>query len=283
MKNTKLICAGILLMASAVAQAAGIAFVTNVKGDAKADSSKLVLMAELNRGQKIGCAAECTIGVMFLQSGKEFVVKGPGEYLVGDNEITTKIGVPPAVRDTQWRVSSQTLVQVAQTSSASVRMRSLSSASAQAGPKPAPERTFYPVQTMVSSLQPTFGWATDNVRGPYDFELTGADGGKPLFKGRALFSTFKLPAHVKLQPETAYQWNVSAGGKEIGAGSFTTLSSASLELAQKRKPDNSASFSDWLLYGLLLQELGATHDAHEIWSRLSKDRPDLPELGALAK
>lgn len=281
MKNTKFICASILLLAGAAAQAAGIAFITNVKGDAKADSSKLVLMAELNRGQKIGCAAECTIGVMFLQSGKEFVVKGPGEYLVGDNEITTKIGVPPAVRDTPWRVTSQTLVQVTQTSSASVRMRSLGSAKAE--PKPAAERVFYPSQTMVSSLQPNFGWATENVRGPYDFELTGADGGKPLFKGKALFNTFKLPAHVKLQPGTEYQWNVSAGGKEIGAGSFTTLSSASLELAQKRKPDSNASFSDWLLYGMLLQELGASHDAHEIWSRLSKDRPDLPELSALAK
>lgn len=281
MKTTKLICAGILLLAGAAAQAAGIAFVTNVKGEARADSAKLVLMGELNRGQKIGCAAECTIGIMFLQSGKEFVVKGPGEYLVGDNDVTASIGVPPAVRDTPWRISSQTLVQVAQTSSASVRMRSLGSPKTEE--KPVAERLLYPVQTKVASLQPTFGWAAAGAKGPYDFELTGPEGGKPLLKGKALVNNLKLPGSVKLLPDTEYNWSVSAGGKTLGFGSFTTLPAASLDLAQQRKPDGKAQFSDWLLYALMLHELGAIHDAQEIWVKLSKERPDLPELTVLSK
>ena len=56
-----------------------------------------------------------------------------------------------------------------------------------------------------------------------------------------------------------------------------------LTLTEKRKPAASAGFSDWLLYGLTLQELGATQDAADIFTKLAKDRPDLPELAALAK
>ncbi len=281
MKTTKLICTGILLLAGAAAQAAGIAFITNVKGEAKTDSGKLALMGELDRGQKIGCAAECTIGIMFLQSGKEFVVKGPGEYVVGDNEVSAKIGVPPVVRDTPWRVSSQTLVQVAQTSSASVRMRGLSSAKAEV--KPAAERQPYPIETKVSTLQPVFGWSAAEAKGPYDFELIGPASGKPLFKGKALVNSLKLPASIKLQPDTEYTWSVSAAGNKLVSGSFTTLPAASMELAQQRKPDGKAPFSDWLLYALMLHELGAIHDARDIWAKLSKERPDLPELTALLK
>ena len=277
----RLICGCALLLASVAAQAAGIAFVTDIKGDATVDSAKLMLMSELNRGQRVGCAKECMVGVMFLQSGKEFVVTGPGEYLVGENDVTAKIGVPPKVRETAWRVSSQTVAQVGRTSSASVRMRGVNRA--KPGVKPPAERLLYPLHTSVPSLQPLFRWTSANARGPFEFELFGARAGKPLYKAKATATSIKLPANLKLPPDAEFHWTVGAAGAVLGSGSFKTLSSESLELAQKRKPDDKAPFADWLLYALTLQELGAAQDAQAIWNKLAAERPYLPELTALAK
>jgi hypothetical protein len=279
--NSKRFVCVCVLLASAAAQAAGIAFVTNIKGGATADSAKLMLMSELNRGQRIGCAAECTVGIMFLQSGKEFVVKGPGEYLVGENEVTAKIGVPPTMRDTPWRVSSQTVAQTAQTSSASVRMRGVGNMRPEE--KLPVERLLYPLQTKVLNLQPVFRWASANAKGPFEFELLASDGGKSLFKAKVAATTIKLPGNIKLLPDAEYNWTVRAAAAALGSGSFKTLPMQSLDLAQKRKPKNKAQFSDWLLYALTLHELGAVQDAQEIWGKLAADRPDLPELAALAK
>ena len=277
--NIKFVCA-LLLLVAAAAQAAGIAFVTNVKGEPKADSAKLSLMSELSRGQRIACTSECTVGVMYLQSGKEFVIKGPGEYLIGDNEVTAKIGVPPTTRDTAWRVSSQTVVQMAQTSSASVRMRSVNPKPSE---QPSPERLVYPVQTKVSSLNPVFLWESSNAKGPFEFELLAPGAAKPLHKAKTTAGIVKLPASVKLLPDTEYHWTVSSGGSVLGSGSFNTLSTASLELAKQRKPLDKAEFSDRFMYAVTLKDLGATQDAQEIFGKLAKERPDRPELAGMGK
>ncbi len=269
---------------AAQAYAQGVAFVTDLKGAATVDAGKAALMGELKKGAKLGCAKECAVGVMYLQSGKEFLVKGPGDFIIGESEVTAKIGAPPTVRDTQWKVSAQTVAQVAQTTSASIRMRSIGSATpAKVEDKLPAERLLYPTDTRVASLQPAFRWASSNEKGPFEFELKAGDAAKPLYKAKSTATNMKLPANVKLAPDAEYRWSVKLGAADLGATSFKTLSASSMELAQRRKPDDKAQFSDWLLYALTLKELGAEQDAGEVWGRLAKDRPDMPELAALAK
>ncbi len=274
------------LAVSAVALGAqaqsGIAFVTDVRGDANLDTAKASLMAEIRKGARISCAKECAVGVMYLLSGKEFVLKGPGDFLVGDNEVTAKIGPPPVVRETKWKVSSQVVASAAANSSASIRMRSVGGKQAETAPLPV-ERLIYPRETKVATLQPAFKWASANPKGPFEFELKAADSGKALYKAKASGLDLKLPGSVKLQPDTAYSWAVKAGSGELGMSNFRTLPTHALDVTQKRKPDDKAQFSDWLLYALTLKDVGADQDAGEVWAKLARERPDLPELAALAK
>ena len=81
-----------LLLLAGQAQSNGVAFVTDIKGDAALDAGKATLMAEVKKGARISCTRECAVGVMYLISGKEYVLKGPGDFLVGDSEVTAKIG-----------------------------------------------------------------------------------------------------------------------------------------------------------------------------------------------
>lgn len=270
--------------AAAVAAQAenGIAFVTDVKGDAMLDAGKASLMAEVKKGARFSCTKECAVGVMYLLSGKEYVLKGPGDFVVGESEVTAKIGPPPTMRETKWKVSSQVVAQTSQSSSASIRMRSLGGAAKAEAPLAA-ERLIYPRETKVATLQPAFRWASANAKGPFEFELKSAAGAKPVYKAKASALNLNLPGSVKLQPDMEYHWVVKSGATEIGSTSFKTLPAHALDVTQKRKPDEKAPFSDWLLYALTLKEVGADQDAGDVWAKLSKDRPDLPELAALAK
>ena len=292
MKSKQLISAIMIASAAVVTMSAqaqsGIAFITDVKGEAALDAGKVALMAEIKKGARINCARECSVGVMYLLSGKEFVLKGPGDFVVGEAEVTAKIGPPPTLRETKWKVSSQVVAQAAsQTSSASIRMRSLggsSAAKAESAAAALPvERLLYPRDTKVATLQPAFRWASANAKGPFEFELKANGSAKPVYKSKANALTLNLPGNVKLAPDVEYSWGVKSGATDVGMTSFKTLPMHAIEITQQRKPDEKAAFSDWLLYALTLKEVGADQDAVEVWAKLAKDRPDLPELTALAK
>lgn len=267
------------LAAGASALAANpVAFVTNVKGEVAVDGgSRPLLMSELGKGQKVTLGKDSSLSVMYIESGKEYALKGPGEFAVGEREMTAGSGAAPASRETPWRASSDVLVKVAQTQSASIRMRSVAPA------KPvAPVRLEYPVRGAVSTLQPVLRWVAGEGKAPAEITvaLAGAED-KPIVKAKSAGSTMKVPARLK--PDTEYVWSVTVAGTELGKSTFRTLPLASIEKAEKRRPSEKAEFSDRALYALLLQELGATQEAAELWGRLAQERSDLPEIAALAK
>ena len=258
--------------------AGGVAFVTDIKGDVSVDGTpRPMLMSELAKGQKVVVAKDSLLAVMFIQSGKEYLLKGPADYTIGERDIASGIGMPPVARETAWRANNQVLVKVAQTSSASIRMRSI------APPKPEPKAKLeFPTRGAVTQLQPTLRWTLPE--GTAQADVTIAVAGKedkPFARAKVGGTSHRFPA--KLQPDTEYAWSVAVAGQEIGTARFRTLPAAALQDAQKRRPAEKAEFSDRLMYALLLQEMGAVQEAQEAWAKLAQERSDLPELANLAK
>jgi hypothetical protein len=270
--------AAFLLSAITAFAADGIAFITNLKGEVALDGNpRPALLAELAKGQKIGVGKDSQASVMYIASGKEYVLKGPGDYVVRDTEISgLAAGMPPMTRDTAWRTNNKVLVQVAQTSAASVRMRSI------ALPKPDKDpKLLYPTRGSIATLQPTFRWRGTDPKEQGEFALLAAGVEKPVHLAKAAGGSYRVPA--KLRPDTDYVWTVTVAGNEIGTGKFRTLSSDALAQVERRKPHDKAEFSDRLLYTLMLHEMGAAQEARESWEKLSHERADLPELAAFAK
>lgn len=256
----------------------GIAFVTNLKGDVAVDgASRPLILSELAKGQKIVVGKDSQLGVMYVQSGKEYVLKGPGDYAVGEREITSGSGMPPTARETPWRASSEVLVKVAQTSSASIRMRSFTPVKQQVK-----ARLDFPTQDAVATLRPALRWTVPNPSAPFDvvIAIAGSED-KPVASARVSGNSHAFPA--KLQPETEYSWTLSSAGKQIGTARFRTLAPGVLQNLEKRRPTEKAEFSDRLLFALLLLEVGAVQEAQEAWGRLAQERTDLPELAGIAK
>lgn len=266
----------ILLAVPFALAAEPVAFVTNVKGDVAVDGARAAVLAELARGQKLALAKEALASVMYIASGKEYMLKGPAEFVVQQTEVAGTGPMPPVTRNTEWRASGKTLVQVAQTSAASVRMRSA------APPKSEPAATLvFPTEGSIASLQPAFQWHAKDAKAPAEFALMIVGQADPVHKAKVTGGTYKLPA--KLKPETEYAWIVTAGGQELGSAKFHTLPAEALQRIEARRPSSRAEFSDRLLFALMLQEMGARQEAKESWAALAKERPDLPELAALAR
>lgn len=263
------------LFAALPAWCDGIAFISNLKGDVALDGTRPILLAELARGQKLTLGRESAASVMFVATGKEYALKGPGEYLVKDNEMSATSGMPPMTRETAWKPSGKVLVQTAQASAASVRMRSVPPPKAAPGP-----HLVFPTQGNVATLQPTFRWeAADKSQSEFSLLVAGQE--KPVHTVKLANAAYRLPA--KLLPDTDYIWVVSVSGNEIGQGRFRTLPAEDIAQVERRRPSERADFSDRVLFTLMLQEMGAMQEARESWARLAQERSDLPELAALAK
>jgi len=269
----------VLALLSGAAAAQGVAFVTNLRGEVTVDGNvRPVVLSELARGAKVSLGDDSAVSIMYTASGREFTLKGPGKYEVGDKEIATVSGAPASARNTEWRADGKVLTQVARTSSASVRMRSVAKPKADTGPK-----LYFPTQGAVTTVQPAFRWTPPESKAISDFTLLVPGEEKPLLHGKARGGVFKLPSRIKLKPDTEYVWVVSTDGQEIGTGKFRTLSPDAMKGVEKRRPSEKADFSDHVLFALYLQEAGATQEAQELWARLARERPDLPELSGLAR
>jgi hypothetical protein len=65
-------------------------------------------------------------------------------------------------------------------------------------------------------------------------------------------------------------------------GRFETLPADAIARAEKSRAA-ARSFTERLMHAMLLQELGASQEARQAWGELSRERPDLAELAALAR
>lgn len=252
-----------------------VAFITNLKGDVALDGvPRPLLLAELAVGQRLALAKDASASVMYITSGREYALNGPGEFQVADREITGKGEGAVAARGTEWRTSNKVLVQVAQSSAASVRMRSA------AKPREASGLVF-PTEGRVATLEPTFRWRARDGAASGELAIHEVGQDKPVHLAKAGGGSYRLP--VKLKPDTEYAWSYAVAGNELGTGRFRTLGLEALQQVEKRRPGDRAEFSDRLLFALMLQEAGAAQEARDVWARLAAERPDLSELTALAK
>jgi hypothetical protein len=272
----KLLCTLAALLFAAPAFSDTVAFVTNLKGEVAIDgSSRPALLAEIAKGQKITVARESALSVMYAATGKEYVLKGPGEFLVKDTEIAAKSGMPPLVRTTEWRTSTKSLESVAQTSAASVRMRSIAPA------KAAAPLMVFPASGRIATLQPTLRWRAEASPGSVELAVWVPGEEKPVHTAVAADGSYRLP--LALRADTEYVWTIASAGQEIGSARFRTLPAEALQKIDSYRPAERAEFSDRLLFAVMLQEMGAQQEARETWMRLAQERADLPELASLAK
>ena len=247
-----------------------VAFVADLKGNATIEGDgKLNFLAELASGTKLLLGTGARVAVTYASSGTEFTIVGPGEFVVTASEVRAEKGPAPTRRTVMALPDPGIVARVSRTATASVRMRSVS-------PEAAGKGLVYPVNTKVATLQPVLRWR--GATGAASVVLADS-GGKEVWKASS--ASPALPP-MKLAPGTRYTWSVATGTGPLGEGSFETLPADAMAKADRSRAA-AKGFPDRVLHAFLLQDLGATQDAREAWAALARERPELPELAALAR
>lgn len=275
MTNPARCLAGAFLLAFALAVRAAdpVAFVSDFKGEVVMNGvGRPPFLAELLPGTKLVLGPEASAAVMFVVSGEEFSLKGPGEFVVTRQGVTASKGAAPASRTPALKPSTASIVQTSRTATASLRMRSAP------GGRVARTGALYPVNAKIATLQPTLRWEGDPKASYAVVVMTAA--GKEVFRGTASGNSIRVPSGLVAQQN--YEWTSSAGKSVVAEARFETLPASAIAAADKAR-GAAKSFPDRVLLALVLQDLGAAQDAKEVWSGLAAERPDIPELAGLAR
>jgi len=268
--------AAALLAAAALTAVAAepVAFVADLQGNATVEGNgRLGFLAPLAEGTRLLLGTGARVAVTYASSGAEFTLGGPGEFVVGAADVKAERGAQPTRRTVQVMPQAEVIAKVSRTANASLRMRGIT-------PRPVSAVILeYPTNTRIVTLQPTLRWTGEASAEPFQVAVTDP-AGKDVWKGQVKPAMAKPP--VKLAPATIYKWTVMTPAGVKAEGSFETVSADAMARAQKSRAA-AKSFSGRVMHAFLLQEIGATQDAREAWAALSRERPDLPELAALAK
>ena len=268
------ILAAFLLCLALVARAADpVAFLSDIKGEVVMNGGgRPPFLAELLPGTKLALGQDARAAVMYVVSGEEYALKGPGEFVVTREGVKASKGAAPSSRVPGLRVSAAAVVDTSKAATASLRMRS--------APAPRADRAgpHYPVNARIATLQPTLRW-TGEAETTYSVVVTSRSG-KEVYRGAAKGPSLRLPS--RLVAGQSYAWTYSAGEAALGDARFETLAADAIAAADRARA-GAKSFSDRVLLAMVLQDLGAAQDAREVWTQLAAERPDIPELAGLAR
>jgi len=122
------------------------------------------------------------------------------------------------------------------------------------------------------------------ARGPGEFSVRGgelrADVGAPPSRQQVSAVTSIAPVSATSRMATASVRMRGLKGREAAEVTEAPLS-AEARAKISRSQAAAKTFSARVSHALLLQELGAVHEAREAWAQLARERPDLQELAAL--
>lgn len=269
----RLTAAAAFLATALAAGAEGpVAFVADIRGNATIEGNgKLNFLAELAPGTRLLLGSKATAAITYATSGAEFTLSGPGEFLIAQAEVKAEKGASPKRKSIGVLRDSNVIAHVSRTAMASLRMRGVPSSPAAQG-----RVLEYPVETKVATLQPVYRWRAS--AGGATVTLSDA-GGKEIWKGNGMPEGTRMP--VRLSPGGHYTWTVTSPSGVLGEAAFETLPAEALARVEKSGA-GARTFSERVLHAMVLQDVGALQDAHDAWAALARERPDLPELAALA-
>lgn len=264
----------LLLAFCAGAHAANVAFVADIRGNVTIEGNgKLNFLAELAPGTRLLLGSGAAVSITFAATGSEFTIAGPGEYVVTPADVKMEKGIAPVRRSVMKLPDPGVVARVSQAATASVRMRGVTA------PAPAATVLEYPVDARVATLRPVLRWKGDMSSDGAMVRVQDA-AGKEVWKAKVQANT--ASASLKLSPATQYTWTILTSKGAAAEAKFETLPGEAVARAERSRA-NAKGFADRVLHAFLLQDLGAQHDAREAWAALARERPDLPELAALAR
>jgi hypothetical protein len=219
-------------------------------------------LAVLPVGTRMRLEPASRITLLYVASGDEYIVAGAGEARVDAIGVSTTNGASAQRRP-------------ASSNAKPVQLRSDAIAMGGVVMRSGGLRTRHPAGVLTAPPG-RMTWESPAVNSRYRVELYNA-GGTVLFSQTAQGLSLPFPDSVALHADERYTWSVSLDGgaapAPVASASFTLASGELRDKARHLSPDAGAAFSDRLVYGLWLEQVGALGEARQLWQQLAEERP----------
>ena len=263
------------------ADAAGVAMVTDLQGKATLSTGSrpgpVSILAEMDSGAKVDLAAGATLVALYLDSGDEYVFKGPAtiEFRPGEPGVPT--GAKPEKRGLQLgKEGKQVRIKPVGMTQGAIVMRGIR-----------PDARIQLVslnRTRTLDVQPTFQWREIQPGLKYAFEVRD-ETGRVLFETEVAGTSFQLPAAVPLAAGAPYTWEISTrlpdNRKYSSSAEFAVATAEARAEAEALRPVATSPLSTRIAYAAWLDQMELKDEARKYWQAAAAERPEDTRLKAL--
>lgn len=266
-----------------LAQAAGVAMVTDLQGKASATGEgrlkDVTILSEIDAGAQVQLSAGATMVAMYLAAGDEYVFKGPATIIFKAAQPDVTIGAKPEKRGSSLgKGGAPVRIKPVGVAQGAMVMRGF--------------RTGARIQllnlhkTKTLETQPEFRWQAIQPGTKYHIEITD-DTGRAVHEADVDAASYQLPRSVALKEGVTYTWEVSArlqDGRKYSSSADFAIAPADLRAqAADLRPASTAPFSTRIAYAAWLDQMELKDEARLYWKNASAERPDDPRLKSLAE
>ena len=263
-----------------VAHGDPVAMVTDLQGKAVISTAGRTADAAMLVGLEVGAQAQLqpttTMVVLYLGDGGEYVLKGPATvvFRAALPEVTN--GAPalkrPPPAGEKLRINPNGMGQgalVMRSSLGAPRIRLLSANG-----------------TRVLDTQPELHWQEPQPGLRYSVEIAD-ETGRSLYEAQVEGPSFTLPASLQLKDGMAYTWEVAArlpdGRKYASKGEFSIASAELRAQTAAARALAQESVSSMVTFAIWLEQMELRDEARKAWRALAVQRPDDPQIRAMAQ
>jgi hypothetical protein len=274
----------VMLVVASVAQAAEpVAMITDVRGNAWLQNNgkevKLNVLSYLEPGMSLRLDNKSSVTIATFNPATVLSASGPVRLELHGAEVHLASGARlqgmNLDEDKASAAHKFSVIQRERMTIAGYQMKSLELGLALQSPE----------NTTLLTDRPDFKWSAPQIAINYVLTLSDETDGKQVSEATVSVPEWKLPVNQSLQRDHRYLWQVTtklASGQSLSSvGRFSILSEARAEKIEQ--PADNASFSDKMLYAVLLESEGLKTDAAVAWKSLAAERPEEVILNALSE
>lgn len=254
-----------LLTTSVIAASLPVAMITDKQGNVNMAGQELAVFTEIDEGSLLKITKGAKLTLVYLESGQEFLLKGPISIEVGKTSPSSNNKV---IKSSNILISADKVVDsTAKYSQAAIVMRS-------GNKKENPLKIIQPQKTKVLKKWPELSWKKIDKGFNYRVEILSATGDS-LFVSETKSNSLQIPKKIDLPENAVLTWEI-----EATRGMSTYYNSADFMIADqktatsiiKAKPTGN-KFSQLAYYARTLEQKGFKAEARKYWMKLDKQRP----------
>lgn len=259
-----------------------VAMITDLTGNASLTSNgeqkKCEILMSTFSGDEIRVEANSKLTLVYFKTAKEYTFPENAIIKINTEAPENKSGSKVTSRDLEVAKNTKLLADEDEYDQAAIVFR---------GTRKKPKiKLVSPVSSKILSSQPMFEWQPLEEDLQYRFVLTD-DSGRTVIETLVNGTNFKLPPENKIAEDVLYTWQVEArlstGDVYTNSTNFRLLNDKERGKINRLRPKENATFSERIVFAMLLEQMGVRGEARSYWKTLSTERPDNKLLKAKAK